>query len=343
MLISTGNGVFMFICSNPFERAEIDGFGDIYNCCKFHLPIKMGNIYENSFEEIWNSESAQKIRQNVLNGDYSMCNKDCCCRLINFENPEEMTTIPEVVMQKGPKHVSFCYDKECNIACTICRDEIWRNTDEELKVLNDKIQTLFLPMLKDTELVTINAHGDAFGSRHSRLLIKEIKKAYPNIKFEIFTNGILCNEYNLKDLNIIENIKSIQISIHSCTKEIYSKIVRNGELYFDSLMKNLKYISELKKQYGFEFMLFFVTTAENYTDIAGFVELATNLGAKPAIWEYRDEQLQSENKHPERVIVDKNHPLHKNLVEVLNRPIMKTAPFVGLSPLLRQIQNEKDD
>lgn len=332
----------MFYCKQPFTRAEIDKFGDVYNCCRFHLPIKLGNIYENTFEEIWNSKNAIKIREHILRGDYSLCNQDACSHLLNKNNNQDIHTENlKPLMEKGPKHVSFCHDKECNIACIICRDEIWRNTDTELQNLNDRIETMFLPMLKDTEIVTISAHGDPFGSRHSRLLIKKIRENYPDIKFEIFTNGTLFTPENIKDLGIENNFYNIQISIHSASKETYSKMVRNGELYFDKLMTNLDYASELSQKYHFDFYLYFVVTSLNYKDIPAFIELGTKLKAKPTMWEYRDEQLQSENKHPEYVITNKNHPEYKNLIDVLNNPILYSAPWVGLSPILKQIQSEK--
>lgn len=334
------------ICNHPFAKVEIDKFGDIYCCCKFHLPVKFGNIYQNSFEEVWNSETAQKIRANVINEDYSLCNKNACpyLRLKNFDKrfDREEEDI-SLVMKKYPKHVSFCHDKECNIACIICRDSIWRNTEEELKTMNEQIETKFLPMLKDAEYVTISANGDPIASRHSRLLIKRIHEVYPNIKFEIFSNGTLLNENNLRELGITNSLYNVKMSIHSAHKETYAKIIRNGELYYDKLIQNIHYLSELRKKYDFGITLLFVTTSLNYQDIPDFIRFAENLNADWYISEYSDEQLQSCQKHPEWVIINKNHPEHQKLIEVLHDKVFTETHNNNLSEVLKQIQRENID
>lgn len=331
------------ICNHPFSKVEIDKFGDVYCCCKFHLPVKFGNIYQNSFEEVWNSKIAQKIRANIMSENFSLCNKNACVYL-DRKNFDSKFDIDEKYisyqMSKYPKYVSFCHDKECNLACIICRDEIGRNTEDEIKVLNEQIETKFLPMLKDAEYVSISAHGDPIASRHSRLLIKRIHETYPNIKFELFTNGTLLNEENLKDLGIINNLYSVKISIHSAHKETYAKMIRKGELYYDKLMKNLEYISNLREKYHFDLLLLFVTTSLNYKDIPDFIRYADSLNANCYISEYSDVQLQSSEKHPERVIVDKNHPEYKELVKVLQDDVFKEKTNFNLSGILSQIQRE---
>lgn len=331
------------ICNHPFSNIEVDRMGHVHCCCRFHLPEIFGNIYENSFEDVWNSETAQTIRKNVMNDDYSLCNKNTCVYLAkkNFDSRydiEEKDISPK--MKKYPKYVSFCHDKECNLACIICRDKIWRNSEEELKKLNEQIETKFLPMLKDAEFVSISANGDPIASRHSRLLIKRIHETYPNIKFELFTNGTLLNEENLKDLGIINNLYSVKISIHSAHKETYAKMIRNGELYYDKLIKNLEYISKLREKYHFDLLLLFVTTSLNYKDIPDFIRYADSLNANCYISEYSDAQLQSSEKHPERVIVDKNHPEYKELVKVLQDNVFKEKTNFNLSGILSQIQRE---
>lgn len=334
------------ICNHPFSEIEIDSLGDVYCCCKYHLPVSFGNIYQNSFEEVWNSENAQKIRQNIMNEDYSLCNKNACVYLAkkNFDGRfdiKEKDILPK--MKKYPKYVSFCHDKECNLACIICRDKIWRHTEESLEKLNNQIETKFLPMLKDAEYVSINAHGDPIASRHSRLLIKKIHKKYPKIKFEIFSNGTLLDENHLKELGIVNNLYNVKMSIHSAHKETYAKIIRNGEFYYDRLMQNIHYLSELRKKYHFGMTLLFVTTALNYQDIPDFIRLAENLNAVWFVSEYSDEQLQSCEKHPEWVITNKNHLEYKNLVKVLHDKVFNEISNNNLSEVLKQIQQENID
>ena len=67
------------ICKLPFTYLEIDKYGDVRTCCKPYIRnLSIGNIFKQPFEEILNSETAQYIRNNCLNKDYSMCNLDLC-------------------------------------------------------------------------------------------------------------------------------------------------------------------------------------------------------------------------------------------------------------------------
>ena len=49
-----------------------------------------------------------------------------------------------------------------------------------------------LPILKQAEIVSLNGAGEALASKHGKKLIKAIAEKYPDIKFELRTNGILC-------------------------------------------------------------------------------------------------------------------------------------------------------
>lgn len=59
-------------CEMGVESCFIDPSGDVLACNGMDEKIPMGNIRENSFDEIWNSEQAHKVRKIV-----SSCKKQC--------------------------------------------------------------------------------------------------------------------------------------------------------------------------------------------------------------------------------------------------------------------------
>lgn len=59
-------------CEMGTESCFIDPSGDVLACNGMNDKVAMGNIRENSFEEIWNSEQAAKVREIVKN-----CRKQC--------------------------------------------------------------------------------------------------------------------------------------------------------------------------------------------------------------------------------------------------------------------------
>ncbi len=70
-------------CVAPWHELIIRRTGDVYPCVD--LPdYKLGNIYENSLEEIWQGERAVRFRDYLLNDNLMMCNR--CTRL--FADPE---------------------------------------------------------------------------------------------------------------------------------------------------------------------------------------------------------------------------------------------------------------
>ena len=241
-------------------------------------------------------------------------------------------------MRSKPKRIKFSYDYECNVACVICRDKVNRLSEEELKKWDEKIETFFIPMLKDVEVLSLNAAGEVFASRHSRKLIKRVSEKYPKIKYEFLTNGIYCNEQTFKELNIgLRQLHTIRISMHAATKETYSRMVKDGNLYYDKLIENLKYLSRLKRRKNFVFHLNFVVTSLNYRDMPKFVEMAHKYGAVPIFWEYR--KTVDHKANSEFYIFEEGHEEYPNLLKVLKHPQMYKYKD-SLYPKLKRLQED---
>lgn len=58
-------------CTAPWESAVILSNGDVQACC---VPgTKIGNLHQNSFEEIWSSKEAQSFRQQAVSPQSAIC------------------------------------------------------------------------------------------------------------------------------------------------------------------------------------------------------------------------------------------------------------------------------
>lgn len=330
-------------CYKPFEDIEIHPDGSVYTCCPYWNSTSLGNVFHDDVDDIWNSPKAVELRKRILNKDYSLCNTESCLEWSRNIFYTRYVTNCEPIMKELPKKVTLGYDCECNSACIICRDKVFTYSDEKLQDLNSKIDSVYLPFLSNAKLVTINAGGDAFASRHSRLLIKKLIEKIPDLKFEFLTNGIMASKDVFNELNItVDRIEDINISLHASNKKTYAKMVRDGEKKFDIVMKNIKYLSALNKHDDFQLILSFVLTSLNYKDLPDFIKLALKYKAFPVIWEYRPEQNGSQNKLNDILlnITQKTHPHYKDLVKVLHHPIVKEYRRV-LAPILQQIQDEK--
>lgn len=62
-------------CFAPFETLMIDSNGDVKFCCG--IDKTMGNILEDDFNKIWNSEDYKTMRNLAMKGELEQC-KRCC-------------------------------------------------------------------------------------------------------------------------------------------------------------------------------------------------------------------------------------------------------------------------
>ena len=329
-------------CAVPFERIEINHNGEVYTCCPSWVNhYCIGNIKENTLEEIWNGEKVKKLRESVLDGSYSFCSKEYCHYISgNFETPAIPIEDIKINMDRMPYSVKLSYDKECNIACKICRDDILVNTQEEQNNWDKFFDENIFAALKEAKRVTINAHGDPFGSRHSRATIKKIAEAYPEIRFDFHTNGTLCDEKILDELCVKDRFDAIRISVSATTEETYSKMISKGNNLFNKLLSNLENLSSLKQKRDFEFYLHFIVSGKNYVEIVDFINFAEKYNAIPCFWEFnRYCVAYAHNLDDSWEITKPEHPEYSKLQELLKNPKFEKYKLY-ISPVLWNIREE---
>lgn len=328
----------MSFCSQPFNRIEIYENGDVYNCCPPHINYyKIGNIFQTSFENIWNGEKAKELRKRILSNDFSICS-DCCNR--KYSNEENSNEYSEIV-SKYPEEISISSDNTCNVLCRICRDENF-HTNYNKDNLDDEIEKIWLPILKDTKLLRFGCSGEPFASYKEKLLIKKAAEKYTNLKFHFHTNGILTNEKMLKELNVFDRIDTITVSLHSASRWTYNRIIRNGK--YDKVMSNLKLYSQMKKNNLINhFRLIFVVYDENYKEMTKFVKLAEKYGAIAEFWSLKENNVTEIGRNfAKHSIIEENNKHYKKLCKILKSNIFE-SPNVILYPELRRIRENQND
>lgn len=317
----------LFVCPGAFSQVYIYHDGRVHLCpdCYMGVNSSIGNLNENSFDEIWNSKKAQQIRKEILNGKYNYCFPVSCFEKSNFNiKITPFKNIEYAINQsKYPEMVCIGPDWECNANCVMCRKELVRLDSDELENFNAKIENLYLPILKDAKFLTLSTTGDPFASRNTRKLITLSAKKYPDLKFNILTNGILCDEFNCSQLGISNRISKIMVSLHSSNQQTYDKVVKNGD--FNKVVKNIKWLKTLKSESKInELYLGFVVSSKNYDDIPNFIEFSKENNAVALFWScidwggnlsYSDEPLD---------ITDEKHPKYRDFLEIIKNIDMNT-------------------
>ncbi len=304
-------------CIKPYQFFEIGSYGDCYCCSRlWNDSYCLGNILEEGFDNVWNGEKAQAIRQSIIDKNYKFCDTNVCIMPRGKEITSPIADFPE--------EVSLCYDNTCVQQCIYCRDTPQVMSKEEQEKWDALIEPVFIPMLQKAKLVTVNVSGEIFISEHSKKLVKRIAEVYPNIKFAIITNGIMCSEENLKDLGIADKIVDIRVSIPSCKEETYNKVVRNGD--FHKVMKNLEYISSLKKQGLIKvFHINCVIHSLNYKDLVDLAKYAKKLGSclNAMIVKDMGQNTKFLNQIDKYLVTSTEHPEYNEFVKIMNNPIIK--------------------
>ena len=62
-------------CPKAWNHLFVDWTGNVMICC-FHTR-SVGNLHNQSMEDIWNGSEMQEIRKRFLEHDYSACNARC--------------------------------------------------------------------------------------------------------------------------------------------------------------------------------------------------------------------------------------------------------------------------
>ncbi len=326
------------ICKYPFSYVELNKYGNLSCCCSAYTDDYFwGNIYRKPFEEIWNGKKAQAFRQDIMDGKYTRCIFDRC---LGIDENHDMDYKKASLIAEYPETVNLSLDDTCNCHCVICRDKRKVLTKAKAEKLEKMIDTTFIPMLKNAKLLQMNGEGEVFASNFCKKLIKKAAHTYPKLKFELITNGTLCNERNLKELGITDRIFGITVSLHAATKETYEKFVRGAK--FETTMKNIKYLNKLFKEgYFKELSLAYVITPANFRELPQFIELLNELEICGQLLEFRDwgEASEMNRNFKENDILDPNHPDYEEFAELLNNPVFNSK-FCQMNDVIRNVQGK---
>lgn len=311
------------VCSTPFRFCEIHEQGKVLPCCPTYCNNhSFGYIKFKNFEKVWNSKRAKDFREKILNGDYSLCNRELC----KAYRPENIQDIKEKYFDKNgkvktPEEIKMCWDIECNTACITCRDKIKRNSFVSEAIAN-LIKFNLRNAFKSLKFFNCSGSGDPFGSRYCRKLLKEAAASNPDLRFNICSNGVLMTKKLCKNIGIYNRIDNVTISVHAATKETYNKIVRYGN--FDKVLENLEWLAEEKKNNKIKnISLVFVMHKVNYKEIPDFIALSKKYNASPGFSCYGYWGTEFGKDYEDAAVWLPGHPEYNEFLEVLNTPVVK--------------------
>lgn len=262
-------------CRIPFDTLQIDQDGDVQLCdCQLFMPYTIGNIYKDSLQDIWSGEAAARVRQAVVDEDFTYCNWNCT-HLAAL--PKRPAVLPATL--DFPKNIKLDMDRSCNLKCPSCREDIIieKRSDtinKQIELYESIRQWALANPDKPIHLTPVGS-GDVFAS-HSGLAFLKSLQDYPhnNLKLVISTNGTLINRNRELLAKIGHLINYFSISIDASTPETYAQ-VRGGD--WDELLLGLEFVKDnLNKSVIFNFCI----QQKNYHEIESFANFANKFSAR---------------------------------------------------------------
>lgn len=293
-------------CNVTSRTLVIDWQGNCFVCpCEAWLPICVGNITDfNTLDDIWASDTARILQQDIADKKFSHCAVDRCGVLHNNVYFEEY-------------YVSINIDESCNLKCPSCRTDLTMlksGPDFEDKLFKVNHIIRLLENFNKPIQVVMTGNGDPLASNIMRPLIHNYRPA-ENQRIRLFTNGLLLNKHMHKS-SIAEHVDQYFISIDAGSKEVYEKVRLGGK--FNNLLENFEFLHQFIKDHPAEVLLKFVLQKDNYTDMQNFIDLADRYEFNCVVNRLEDWGTWS-NFSEQDVIGNSSHPEHQAAISELQR------------------------
>ncbi len=351
--VDHGNKFESYFCSKPFEFAHIGHTGNLYQCSPQVKSEASGNLFEQDFKEVWNSEKAKKIRASILDGSFKYCSELTCSllrkkelpRIKDIINPYHKVIIEQGItnLVKAPDTIEMSHDRSCNLACSSCRSEFFvlkEKAKQRAETIHENL--LDLQHLKDVKRLVIAGSGDPFGSKLYHSFLSEFDPIQlPDLRITLATNGLLLNQKKWENI-CSAAIDRIEVSVDGASEKSYFEN-RGGD--FKRLINNLRFLGSLRKSNQIEtFELHFVVQKNNFFEMVDFIKLGRKVNAdrivfKPII----NRGSYTEQNYLGRAVQLEENALHIVFKDMLQNPIFKSTDvnFRDLSHLLSSEKESK--
>lgn len=329
-------------CNVPWETLGVNAYGDVFICqSPTWVPKFAGNIHcvENIYD-ILNSDTALKIRQEIVAGRYYYCNSQLCAWFGRFKEtssqqiptsdsdllPLDFSVTDELLVKQIPKFLIFDFDMTCNFKCPSCRTEVINNNKHRIirpiaDQISGKIKSMIIDKIEDQPIIIRWAGGEPFISDvYFDLLEYIIKTGKNNIKHIIQTNGSYLKSKQELVKYLLPNMEELRISFDAATADTYHKIRVNG--VWENLLTNVQWVINEIKQNNLSVKVTadFVVQRDNYKEIPLFKTLCDELGIKhinyQKMWDWASWSKEEFNQHN---VYTREHPEYNNVINLLKQ------------------------
>jgi len=305
--------------------------GRIQPCCQ--NSTSLGNINDKDFifDNVWNGEKIQNIRQLIIDNKYEEagCNKNCNI-LYNIRKTGEMELFSPGIVEAATKNKIFSDNisllknelsmknikidsfpimwdiqptEACNMRCIMCHQDHTNpkklNSDSIERILKINHQVIYSLCVQGGEVFIDQKYKDLL------LNLKESFSEYQTI--QVITNASLLSYSDLDKMTQGDNPIKFIISADGVDEQIFKSIRQSS--HFNKVMNNIKYLSkiQMKKNLSNIIQWNFVVMKSNFFQIKEALKLSSQLNIEinfqGIMGEYENENIFNYN------LIDKEEAL----------------------------------
>ena len=336
------------VCTVPFERFGVNADGSVELCCGAWMQgdILAGNVFHQSFWEVWNSSTAKEIRKSVTDGTFSRCTGKCPLLASgNLPRREDVRYLlreavnnPTKDLRVYPQYVKLNNDYSCNLYCPSCRRDRFVADKNAADAISEANMRIIFPLLRHANVLDILGSGEVLASRASMELLNHLDaEIHRNLRIYLLTNGMLFDENGWDRLRAIHKLNVwLNLSIDAGTKDTYEKLRRGG--VYEKLMENLRFIGQLRAGGTLKKLILNVTIQkDNYRELPLVAQLAREHHADQVmLFRLVNWGSFSEEECRDADVSRSDHPEHERFLQVLADDSLYDIIDIGPFAVFRQ-------
>ncbi len=320
-------------CSIPFEQLDLVE-GKSHLCCASWLPQSIGDLAEENWQDVWNSEIAQSVRASIHDGSFRYCNKTACPKIADNRLPrkDELAATSDrwrdvienlrTQLPPAPHRVNLAYDQTCNLSCPSCRTHVIA-ADSATRARFDKLQEeQILPLLRQAKIVFISGGGDPFASKNFRNLLDRLgPEEYPDLRMQLMTNGMLFTPREWSRFpNLHGRTALLRISLDAATGPTH-ELLRRGARW-PVMEDNLAFARELRSGGLIDRLeISFTVQVDNFAEMADAVDLARHYQADGiSFTRLTNWGTFTADEYAEKAVFMPSHPRHQEFLDHMRDP-----------------------
>lgn len=271
------------LCYAPYTTLYFDNRADVRVCCH-NNKFPVGNILEQSIDEIWQSARIITLREAMAKYEFGPGCDFCALQASdNWFTNMSMRRFDEFTINSAvpewPQQMEFSISNACNLECIMCGG-LWSSTIRSRREKLPKLPHLYsrefllslrkyLPHLKRAKFLG----GEPFLVREYYVVWDMMVAEKLSTPCHVTTNG---TQLNSRVRKVMDDLPfSISVSLDGATKETVERIRVNTD--FDVLMRHVKHFRDYARERNTSFSLTYCLMRQNWHEFGAYCAFADQL------------------------------------------------------------------